>query len=314
MKNKYREFCEIEKSIPVFSRAWWLDAVCGKDNWDVCIIEQGREVVASMPYYKVKKLGLTFLIQPPLTQTLGPWIRPPKGKYSKVLGKQKELMQKLIEQLPPFHYFKQSWHYNNTNWLPFYWSGFQQTTRYTYVIPDISDFNKVYGDFESSKKKNIKKCMDKIKIVHDIPFDDFYENHKMTLAKQGQTITYSKELFKRLYEGGYKENSAKTIAAYDENDNLHAALFVVWDENSAYDLISTIDPAYRTQGAASLLVQEVIKELACKVNKFDFEGSMIEGVERSFRQFGAIQTQYHSVSKSNSKLWDAAQMLKSWIK
>jgi hypothetical protein len=32
-KEKYREFCKNEKNLPIFSKDWWLDAVCGKDNY-----------------------------------------------------------------------------------------------------------------------------------------------------------------------------------------------------------------------------------------------------------------------------------------
>ena len=43
-KEKYYAFCEIEKTIPIFSQAWWLDAVCA-DAWDVCIVEKGGEIL-----------------------------------------------------------------------------------------------------------------------------------------------------------------------------------------------------------------------------------------------------------------------------
>ena len=44
-KEKYYTFCDIEKTIPIFSQAWWLDAVCG-DDWDVCLVEKGNEIYA----------------------------------------------------------------------------------------------------------------------------------------------------------------------------------------------------------------------------------------------------------------------------
>ena len=109
-------------------------------------------------------------------------------------------------------------------------------------------------------------------------------------------------------------NSGRTIAAYDENGNLHAALFVIWDKISAYDLISTIDPEYRTFGAASLLIKEIITYTSTLTSKFDFEGSMIEPVERSFRQFGAKQKSYFNVSKFNSKLLSSIICLRKLIR
>ena len=54
-KKKYRKFCKTQSSIPIFSKDWWLDAVCGEDNWDVVLVEKGEEISASMPYYLKRK-------------------------------------------------------------------------------------------------------------------------------------------------------------------------------------------------------------------------------------------------------------------
>lgn len=310
MKKKYREFCEMEPTLPVFSQAWWLDAVAG-DNWNVCLVEKNDEIQASMPYVINKKYGLTLLNQPQLTQNLGPWIKPSATKYSKQISRQKDMMQALIDQLPSYHSFSQNWHYSQTNWLPFYWRNFEQTTRYTYVIEGLSDLEKVFGGFEHSKRKNIKKSEALVKVVFNISAVDFYNNHKLTLSKQGARISYSFDLFKKIYEEGYKRGQATTVGAYDAKGNLHAALFVIWDRMSAYNLISTIDPDYRTYGAASVLIRDVIIYVSKFVDKFDFEGSMIEPVERSFRQFGARQTPYHHLTHTPSKLLRSVRGIKA---
>ena len=255
-----------------------------------------------MPYY-MSKPGV--ISMPKLTQTMGPWLRPGRGSYSKELSRQSQLMSSLIEQLPPFKRFVQNCHYSVTNWLPFYWSGFQQTTRYTYVIEDLSDLEAVFRRFSHAKRKNLRRASNEgVVIEWDIPCNEFYQNHKMTLSKQGNSILYSEDLFLRVYEGAYGAGQGRTIGAYDEAGNLHSAVFVVWDAMSAYDLISTIDPDFRYSGSATLLVQEVIRHAAeLGLPKFDFEGSMIRSVENSFRQFGARQRPYFQLKKSNRPFW-----------
>lgn len=307
-KEKYRALCTQEFSIPVFSQAWWLDSTA-EDCWDVVLLEKDGEILASLPYILKKRYGFIFLTQPVLTQNLGPWLRKNSLKYSKKLAQEKDLLQELYSKLPKHDSYSQSWHYKLTNWLPLYWLNYEQTTKYTYVIPDISNIDEVVNNFEHSKRKNIKKSEKIIKIVFDISPEEFYDNHKITLKKQGQSISYSFEVFLKLYINGYENNSAKTIAAYDEFGNLHAALFVVWDKNSAYNLISTIDPDFRVHGAASLLIKESIKYVSNFVNKFDFEGSMIESVERSFRQFGAVQVPYFAIKKTSSRMLKLLQIL-----
>lgn len=156
-KDKYRKLCSIEESIPLFSQAWWLDSVCGEDKWNVCLVEKGRKIYASMPYCIYHRKGFKFIKQPPLTQALGPWIRNESKNESKKLENEKKLMNALIEQIPKVDYFYQQWNYKNTNWLPFYWHGYKQTTRYTYRIPNIDDVDEVVKKFDAAKRKNIKK-------------------------------------------------------------------------------------------------------------------------------------------------------------
>lgn len=314
-KEKYRDFCKKEKNIPVFSKDWWLDSVCGEDNWDVVIVEKEQEILASLPYNKTRKAIFDIITMPKLTQTMGVYIKYPDiQKYDKKLSYEKDMMNKLIQQLPIVDMFSQNFHYSITNWLPFYWNGYEQTTRYTYVIEDLTDLERVFSNFSHSKRKNIKKAEKLVQIKFDISSKDFYENHKMTLAKQKSKIAYSYEQFSQMYNNTYKNNSGRTIYAIDSENNIHAALFVIWDNNSAYDLISTIDPDFRNSGAASLLIKEIIKYVSSKTNKFDFEGSMIEQVESSFRQFGAKQKPYFKISKTNSKLLKIEKTLKDIVK
>ncbi|WP_338449636.1 GNAT family N-acetyltransferase [Niallia oryzisoli] len=302
-KDKYREFCRVESTIPIFSQDWWLDAVVGEEHWDVALVEENNEIIASLPYMIKKKPFIKYISMPMLTQTAGIWIRYPLGqKYMDRLSFEKEIFNKIIDNLPKVDYFSQNFHYSFTNWLPFYWRGFSQTTRYTYVIEDLTDLDKVYREFDRSKKKDIKKALKQVKVGFDLSAREFYENHKLTLSKQGQKISYPFDVFERIYNSVYSRKAGRIIWAKDNHGHLHSALFVIWDGQSAYDLISTIDPDYRNSGSATLLILEIIKYIADKTRKFDFEGSMIETVERSFRKFGAVQKPYFKITKTYSKL------------
>ena len=280
-KNKYRGLSRAEETIPIFSKDWWLDAVCGENNWDVALVEKDGQVVASLPYYMRKKYGLRVITMPKLTQTMGPWIKYPAGQsYSAKLSFEKEIFNNLISQIPKSDLFVQNFHYSISNWLPFYWAGYVQTTHYTYAIEDLSNLDGVFDEFDHSKIKNIKRAEEQVMVQYDLSAKEFYENHKMTLSKQGAGISYSEELFRKIYEAAYMRNAGKTIFAKDRNGNLHSAFFVIWDKQSAYYLISTIDPDHRSSGSASLLMREIIKYVSARTKRFDFEGSMISGLRR----------------------------------
>ena len=53
-KQHYIIFCE-KTDLPIFSQSDWLDTVCGVNNWDVALVKNGNEVLASLPYFIEKK-------------------------------------------------------------------------------------------------------------------------------------------------------------------------------------------------------------------------------------------------------------------
>jgi lipid II:glycine glycyltransferase (peptidoglycan interpeptide bridge formation enzyme) len=320
IKDKYRELCKIEKTIPIFSKDWWMDAVCGENNWDVLLIEKNDEIIASMTYYMRKKYGLKIITQPSLTQTSGIWIKYPKGqKISKRLSYQKEVMNNIINQLEELKpdYYCQNFHYSIDNWQPFYWRGFQQTTRYTYIIEDLSNLDMLYKNMSANQRNHLKKASKTIKCEQNNDPDLFYKINTLTFKRQNKETPYSLEIVKRITKLGLKNNAIAIWFAKDNQDNICSTIFVVWDEFSVYLLMSGADPKYRSYHSKNLLIWEVIKHFSQTNRKFDFEGSMVENIADYNRGFGAIQKPYFNISKYSRKfmfLFSGKEMLKALLK
>ncbi|NYT38950.1 GNAT family N-acetyltransferase [Allopusillimonas soli] len=309
-KEIYRALCETGAGIPLFSQAWWLDAVTVNGSWDVALVANNKQVMATMPYCMYRRMGRRLIVHPPLTQTMGPWIRKQDECDMKRLSREKRLMNALISQLPPFDHFEQRWHHSMTNWLPFHWAGFQQTTRYTYVIDDISHPDTLPAGFALGKRQDLKKAS-RLDVRFNIPARAFYDHHAMTLKQRNARILYSFDVFQRIYEEGHRRHAACTVGAFDTKGTMHAGLFIVWDSESAYGLINTIDQTLKSSGASTLLTMEVIRHVSSRTRMFDFEGSMIEGVEASVRQYNTRQVPYLSVSKTPCRLYALARFLKT---
>ncbi|MFW6271609.1 MAG: GNAT family N-acetyltransferase [Desulfosalsimonas sp.] len=319
-RDKYRAFCDAEKGIPVFSRPWWLDAVCGPNAWDVALVKSGGRVAASMPYVIRKTKGLKQISMPRLTQALGPYLTPSNAKYAKQLAREKDLMEELIAQLPAFDRFAQNFHYRITNWLPFYWQGFFQTTRYTYVIEDLSDLDVLWRNFQENIRRECRKANKMVQVQSTPDPSEFYRVNALTFHHQGRKIPYSYDYFSRLDTACAEQKARRMFFAKDKDQRIHAAVYIVWDENSAYYLMGGADPELRNSGANSLLMWEAIKFAASVTRKFDFEGSMIESVERFFRAFGARQTPYFHVTKAGPRMkilqagWDLAKAVSGLVR
>jgi len=315
LKDEYRSLCDAESSIPLFSQAWWLDVVAG-EAWDVALVTKGEEIVASMPYVVKQQYGMKFISQPSLTQTQGPWLRQTNAKYAKRLSREKDLMQALISQLPRYDHFVQNWDHRQTNWLPFYWKGFSQTTRYTYRIEDLKNSDEIWAGLQQNIRTDIKKAANRenLKIRDDLPLSDFYALNTMVFQRQGKAVPYSETFVANLDRAAANRGCRKVFIAEDEQGRHHAGLYLVWDENSAYYLMGGGNPELRNSGATSLCMWEAIKFASTVSQAFDFEGSMLEPVERFFRSFGAVQTPYHSISHTPSRVLTAATALRSLLR
>ncbi len=286
----------------IFCRPWWLEAVAPGQH-EFLVVRRGGRIAAGMPLAYHRKWGFRTIHTPQLTQTLGPLLGPPTSdNYEKQLSNEMELLGELVAAIPRVAHTNIFCHPSFTNWLPFYWAGYRQTTRYTYVIEDISDPERVFASFAHSKRKNVKKAEKLVEVRQDMPPREFYDHHAASLRKQGDAINYSYELFERIHRAAYERGAGKTWFAVDPEGRVHSAIFVIFDAQGAYYLLSTIDPEHRGSDSATLLVRDAIAYVSKHTKRFDFEGSMVQGVESSFRKFGAVQKPYFHLSRNNLPL------------
>jgi len=315
MKEKYKEFAE-QENLPIFMQPFWLDSVCESGmEWNVILYEKGGKVWGSFVYFIKRKNTFIEIIMPRLTQFLGPYIKyPEKQKYYKRISWEKEVMNYFIDKLIKYDSFNMNFHYLNENWLPFYWRGFEQTTRYTYIVENISveDLEK---NFETDIRRRRKKAFNLgVEAFESDNIEKFYELNKMTFERQGKKIPYSFEFIENLYKNCKANSACKIYFAKDKENNLIAGNFLIYDKNRVYYLMGGIDPNYKDIGGMDVILHESIKFAISSGRAFDFEGSMIESIEKYFRSFGAIQKRYFNISKTPSKLLRLKTALKDLAK
>lgn len=317
-KTRYRELCKKEPTIPLFSQDWWMDAVCGDADWDVILAEKNDSIVGALPYQITRGFwGLSQIVMPKLTPSIGVWIKYPQDQnYTNRLSYDKEVLNEIIRQLDDLKiaYFSHHFTCSTSNWLPFFWKGFQQTTRYTYVLEDISDLDAVYGRFKSSKRREIKKASEILYVKQDLTAKAFYEYHRRFLAKQKEEIVYSLQVLQRIFSSAYERNQGKVLIGEDHQGTIHGATFIIWDEMSAYWLINALDPEYRSSGVGQLLAWEGIKYVSSRTRQFDFEGSMVEAYEQPYRYFGGTQKAYFNIRKTYSPILLMREGLQTFTK
>ena len=246
-KRKYRDLCNYETSIPLFSKDWWLDACCGEDGWSVSTVERDDKIIASLPYCIQGKENNLTLTSPKLTKFLGPWLMKSEAKYAKRISKEKNLMTKLIAGLQDFKHYRQNWHHSITNWLPFYWKGFSQTTKYTYLLKNLNNHDLLWENTLEKVKTEIRKAKSRknLRISFDLSVDEFLEINNMSFAKQNVCQPYSDEYFRRLDKACSIHKCKQIISAIDENGVCHSTIYIVWDDQTAYYLCGGNNSEYR---------------------------------------------------------------------
>jgi hypothetical protein len=295
----------------IFQQPWWLDAVA-PGHWGEAVVNEGSRVLARMPYVVKKRFGLTAITMPPLTQTLGPWLSPSAGNYTNTLAREKDLMQGLITRLPKFDLFVQNFFFQITNWLPFYWAGFQQTTRYTYRLEKLSDLDEIWNGLRHNVRTYIRKAESSVVVRTDLGIDRFLKVNAKSFERQGRTLPYSEDLVHRLDEACDRNNCRRIFFAEDSQGRIHAAIYLVWDNQIAYYLMAGGDPSLRNSGANSLLIWKAIQFAATVTQSFDFEGSMIEPIERHIRDYGGRQVGYFSIRKMSPRMTVLNAARDSW--
>lgn len=308
VQKKYADFIKGLPDAPLFVQAWYLEAVCG-NQWSAALVEKGGQTAAALPYHWKKVGPWTYLATPRLCKFLGPWFGPSFQSVSQ----QYKLTAQLVEQLPPHACFKQNTHYSYRNWLPFYWQGFQQSTRYSYLLDPIDDLQRVFSNFSTDYRNNkIPKAESVVQLTHEPSCSDFFTLLRATYQRQGLSLPVDLPFLKNLTHTLEHTNSGRLFFAQDREGRLHSGLLLIWDRHSAYLLAAADDPALRRSGAGIWLIWQAIQythnELGLQC--FDFLGSMKQSIERTRRQFGAQPVPYFALTRYNSRLYQAMDYLR----
>lgn len=298
-KEEYSLFCE-RVDAPIFSQPWWMDAVCEPENWDVWLCRHGNEIVAAMPYYMEDRNGLRCITKAPLTQNNGIVFSRDLNATPLSLQKAEE---KIINEACEFiqglglDIYEQQYHYSFQNWSPFFWRGFEALPRYTYVLPYTYELDERWRALSSKQRAVVKKGVRSIHSVEEVDQEFFYDIHKKVFERQGMRCPFSRRLWERLYQGCQATGQGIALCAFTEDRVPASFIFLVWDDRSVYQLLGGSTPELQNLDTYDALIWEGIKLAHKKGLAYDFEGSMIKRIAKSFREYGGTPKLYFRIRK-----------------
>ncbi|MCC7466731.1 MAG: GNAT family N-acetyltransferase [Saprospiraceae bacterium] len=308
-QEAYRQFAAQSPDLPLFLQPWYLDAVCVGGIWDAALVHKNNRVVAALPYFLKQKLAWKYVSMPPFCKQMGPFLAP----EFRSTDWEMKLYEALIQELPAgLVAFEQNFHYGVQNWLPFYWQGFRQTTLYSYMIPLDQTEEALFGQISKNYRQKLRAAEKTIQVRHDLPLSELNRLVALSFERQKLKTPLSLPMLEALYRTLQEHQCVQLFYATDAAGAVHSASMLVWDRQTAYYLMSGDDPALRQSGAAVLLKWKAIlyAKNVLQLPLFDFEGSMIRGVEQGRRDFGAQQKPYFRVGKDWSVWWKWGKVLR----
>lgn len=301
-REEYDEFVDASPQGTIFHKSWWLDATC-PGEWDFVTVRKGTKPQAIVTFRKVRRWGGDRILPAQLTNFSGVLLSPAEGKSVSVHDRDMEKVSELLELLPPCDQILLQTHYSFTNWLPFYWRGFSCSPQYSYVL-DFADksIEMIWEDFKKNIRTEIRKAeKQQLSVRTDLGISKFIETVNKSFVRQHLPFPYDVELLTRVDAACEQHGVRNIYFAVDAQERVHAAIYLVWDKNSAYYIMGGGDPELRNSGAHAMLMWRAMNDVYGSVKTFDFSGSMTKQIEAFVSAFGTSQRQYFSISKTTRR-------------
>lgn len=238
-----------------YGLSWWLDVV--SPGWEALVKD---DYVAVMPLPVKHRYGLTYLVQPRFTQQIGLFGQEDTAEF--------------LSKIPYLSYdfnlnFRNCYHASN----------FRIHTNY--IINNVSQP-------DTNTLRNIRKA-DRCVTYRQVSPDDFIS---LWASENRWLGDVSLELLKRLVAECSKRCMAMLIGAFSEGKMVSAIFAILTNERII--LLAPVSSHIGKQTSAMFgIISHIIKNNQDKI--IDCEGSMLPGVARFYRGFGAVEQNYRRI-------------------
>lgn len=291
-----------------FAATYYMDVVA--PGWMGIEVFDNNRLVAVMPLNPKRKYGMAYSLQPPFVQHWGVFFDDVtfEKSYTEYRWKRK-VLEVIIAALPDkvklFGYgFAPEFDYG----LPFHWMGCNLRTRYTYRLDVGRTEEEVFAGLKKKKKHLIRRAEKEFEL--SVAKDNgagLVQLIDENLASGNQIMGQEhRNLVGKIVETLAEDGSL--VEARNSSGELVSAGYVVHFEKKSTFLLSAKKAAGGPSGAQALVLWEAIRRSIGEGRIFDFEGSMIEGIELFFRGYGAVPKPYLFIEKNDLPL------LVKWIR
>jgi Acetyltransferase (GNAT) domain len=294
----------------IFHEQWWLKAVTNGEYQEVTF-KNGQEIVGRLPFVIRKRLGLTTLRMPPFTHILGPTIAAGDGKPQTKLAKYLSISKELVDQLPPFAYFKQALA-DPYGGLAFQDRGFQVTTQYTFEIDCRGDLKSIWDAMHFKSRQHIRRAEEKFSVSTVSDPEEFIRFYSSNIVGDVYSTLNAFQTFPATYDACRARGCGEIISADWPNGKRAAMVFLVWGNGVMYYLMSTRSKDAGDNGSVNLLIWSAVKRAHERKLLFDLDGVSTSGIARFLLGFGG-KLKNRAIVQRSSPLYSSLVFSKSVI-
>lgn len=283
----------------VMSRPWWWEAVScpsGKECGRIEAKNADGRTVASVPYQLTRRGPFTAMLLPQLTQTSHIRVEPGSDRVEALralIGEIKKFMRErrvLMAQVADYM--------TRQDEQTLASEGFKMEPRVSYRIAPV-DIATAIDNFTPGKRRKYRKAAAaNFSLRQDMTPDELYSALEEAFGK----VKYPRELLTTLANAAIGRGCGVILQARDSQGEHAAAVFLAYDDESLYYMAPTISPAHRQDGANEWLTVKAMEYAFERGLTFDFEGSVIPGIARSYRHFGGVAAHYTLATLYRDKL------------
>lgn len=269
-------------------------------EWQAFIIEDKGEWQAIMPWFVKNVFGVKSAFQPALCQYQGAYLKATAFSTYKQIDFERKIGELFATSIVAnANKYESNYSPNIQYVLPYYWKGLSLIPRFTYFL-NLPTSITAYSKNHQRALQKANKCDFSLEVSSSAAeMIALFKQNKGAEIKLLNDQHYSN--MEKIVKTFLPRQMAHVLSCKDANGALVASLIgFTYKEVFTYYLGTTTAQGKKDQAMVWLITEamQYAQQLECTI--FDFEGSMIEPIEKFFRGFGASSKPYYTIKKKLS--------------
>jgi hypothetical protein len=286
-------------ALPLMASAQWQQTF--PEHLRAYGVFDGMELAAVLVLQERRRLLVRIVTDPDLSPHCGLIFREQPGNAEKRNSSRKRVMTALAGFLDRTRWGIVSITFPDwiTDFQPFVWRGFKVLVRYTYQIrlgnrPD----DELLGEMNSTRRNEIRNGHKKDLAVA-LCEDPTIVEQLVAKTYKRQSVSANMSQVRALLVGFARPDNSFAYVTRKAGVPV-AACFCIHDAKRAYYVLGGVDDVQGVGAAAPMAMFACIRQARDRgLERYDFEGSMVPGIEHYFRSFGGDLTPLYRVVKAS---------------